>query len=117
VLLLVEDDAGIRELARKILVSAGVSVHDVADGSAALDLWAARKGEIDLVLTDLVLPGELSGRDIALVVLRDRPELPVLYMSGFADDGEEHPYLTLKNFLRKPFSPDALRQLISAALR
>ncbi len=115
-LLLVEDDPGIRELARKILVSAGLRVVAVADGAAALAEWARQRGDIDMLLTDLVLPGDLSGRDIAIEMQRDRPALPVLYVSGFADDGDEHPYLTPENFLRKPFSPDALRRSISSAL-
>ncbi len=116
-LLLVEDDPGIRDLAKRILVGAGLRVVDVADGDAALAAWERQKEEIDLVLADLVLPGELSGRDVALAILRDRPDFPILYMSGFADDGEEHPYLTEENFLRKPFSPDALKRTIAAALR
>ncbi len=114
-LLLVEDDPGVRDLARKILMSAGLRVLDVADGSAAMELWEGRKQEINILLTDLVLPGELSGRDLALAIQSERPEFPVVYMSGFADDAE-HPYLTRRNFLRKPFSPDVLRQMVSSAL-
>ncbi len=63
-----------------------------------------------------MLPGDLSGRAIALEIIAERASLPVVYMSGFADHGEEHPYLTARNFLRKPFSPDALREMISEAL-
>ncbi len=116
-LLLVEDDPGIRELARKILENAGLQVISVADGQAAMDQWKSQKDQIDLLLTDLVLPGTLSGRDVAKAVLAERPEIPVIYMSGFADEGDDNPFLTPTNFMRKPFSPVTLKQMVSAALR
>ncbi len=115
-LLLVEDDPGIRELTRKILEGAGLRVMDAADGDAAVALWEKHRAEIDVLFTDLVLPGEFSGRDVALRMLADRPDLPVIYTSGFSDSGDEHPYLTPENFLRKPFDPSALKGLVESAL-
>lgn len=115
-LLLVEDDPGISELTRKILVGGGMRVIVAADGDSAMELWGKHRDEIDLLLTDLVLPGDLSGRDIAIRALADRPELPVIYTSGFSDSGDEHPYLTAQNFLRKPFNPTALKGMVESAL-
>ncbi len=114
--LLVEDDAGIRSLTRHLLEADGLRVLVAATGEEALEIWRARGGEIDLLFTDLVLPGELSGRDVALEILKDRPALPVLYTSGYSSAWGEESFFSAANFLAKPFVPEELRRAITAAL-
>ncbi len=115
-LLLVEDDPGIRELTRRILIGSGLRVVDAGDGETALAVWERHRAEIKLLLTDIVLPGELSGRDVAVRVQQDEVDLPVIYISGFSDAGDDFPYLTAGNFLRKPFSPMDLKRIVDGAL-
>ncbi len=71
---------------------------------------------MNLLFTDLVLAGGLSGRDVALRVLADRPQLPVIYTSGYSSAWSDHSIFTESNFLPKPFPPSALQNMVKAAL-
>jgi PAS domain S-box-containing protein len=108
-ILLVEDEAALRRLSRRILAQFGYTVIEAPNGEEALRLAEAYGGTIHLVLTDVVMP-RLSGRDLAQRVLGSHPESKILYMSGYTDDAVvqrgvlEHE-VTL---LRKPFTPYAL---------
>lgn len=115
-ILLVEDDAGIRNLARQLLESAGLRVLSAANGAEALEQWRVHRDDIRLLFTDLVLPGELSGRDVAVAVLAERPTLPVLYTSGLSSEWSDRSFFTTANFLPKPFHPAALRRAVDAAI-
>jgi CheY-like chemotaxis protein len=107
-ILLVEDEATVRLLARIILQRAGYTVVDAASPADAELLWASI-APVDLLLTDVVMPGR-SGPDLFRRLSAGRPDLPVLFMSGFADwdifdrAGIAHPAA----FLEKPFSAGAL---------
>lgn len=114
--LLVEDDRGILELTRYLLQTAGLRVFSAETGEDALALWQAHRGEVDLLFTDIVLSGAISGRDLALKILADKPSLPVLYTSGYSSGGHEQAYITKANFLPKPFEPDALQCAVRDAL-
>ena len=109
-ILLVEDAALVRTLAREVLETAGYRVLEAASAEAALNLCENINGtRIDLLLTDVVMPG-MSGDDMSKILLAKHPNLPVLYMSGYTDEaivqhGVLEPGL---NFLQKPFSPGAL---------
>jgi CheY-like chemotaxis protein/anti-sigma regulatory factor (Ser/Thr protein kinase) len=105
--LLAEDEAIVRDLLRAVLVDAGFDVIAAADGEQALAL-AREAGEIDLLLTDAVMP-RMSGRELAEQLVVERPETRVVYMSGYTDD----PVLRRvresgEPFLQKPFSPAEL---------
>jgi len=84
VVLLVEDEAGVRDLAREYLEMSNYTVIVAADGHTALELAAMHAGPIDLLMTDVVMPG-IGGRELAERVRRLRPGIKVLYMSGYTE--------------------------------
>jgi len=107
--LLVEDDAMVRRLAEATLERAGYRVLTAANGADALRLAAGRDGPIDLVITDVVMPG-MPGPELARRLEAAHPGLRVLYMSGYADDTMARLGLSEErvSFLAKPFAPDEL---------
>ena len=107
-ILLVEDADWVRKLARQVLEGAGYRVLEANSADAAIQM-TNNGTKIDLLLTDVVMPG-MSGNDMSRRVLVRRPNLPVLYMSGYTDDAiVQHGVLEPGiNFIQKPFSPDAL---------
>jgi signal transduction histidine kinase len=109
-ILLVEDAALVRTLARQVLETAGYRVLEAASAEAALKLCETINGtRIDLLLTDVVMPG-MSGNEMSRILLKKQPSMPVLYMSGYTDEAiVQHGVLEAGiNFLQKPFSPGAL---------
>ena len=109
-ILLVEDAELVRKLARQVLESAGYRVLEAASAEAAIDLCERINGDkIDLLLTDVVMSG-MSGNEMARILLKKQPGMPVLYMSGYTDDAiVQHGVLEPGiNFLQKPFTPGAL---------
>ncbi len=115
--LLVEDDAGVRRLARESLVRHGYQVLEAASPAAALALGPEQIAELDLLVTDVVLPG-MPGRELHRRLLAIEPGLPVLYTSGYAGDaeGRERGLAPGAPFLPKPFSPSSLVQKVSEVL-
>lgn len=114
--LLVEDDGAIRGLTRQLLERHFARVLDAPTAEEAMTIWSAEKGAIDLLLTDLMLPGEMSGRALALRLLEEKPTLPVLYMSGYGSSWDDRSFLTETNFLSKPFPPEALGRAVNGVL-
>ena len=108
-ILLVEDEDMVRALTAKILSRRGYRVIEAANGTAALAAERAHAGPIDLLLTDVVMP-DLSGPEVARRVLERRPEIAVLFMSGYTDDAVlQHGVLKHETpFLQKPFTPVVL---------
>lgn len=108
-ILLAEDEEIVRRIARRALQKAGYTVLEASTGEEALQIATAKGAKIDMLLTDVVMPG-LNGRDLARSVLNQRPDLPVLYMSGYAQDiiverGIIEPGI---EFIEKSFSPTTL---------
>ncbi len=104
-ILLVEDDPAVRELVNAMLSRQGYKVLVSQDPSDVSGMCAQHSGQIDLLLTDLILPG-VSGREIAKRVVELRPEIKVLFMSGYTDDAliRSHGFDQRFAFLQKPFS-------------
>ena len=115
--LLVEDDPGVRALNRRILERCGYTVLEASDGDEAVRAAAGHAGPIHLLLTDVVMPGD-GGRVVAERLVELRPELKVLYASGYTDDAVvRHGILSeTMNFLQKPFTPAALAHVVREVL-
>ncbi|HEV8124480.1 MAG TPA: response regulator [Gemmatimonadales bacterium] len=116
-ILLVEDEVSVRRLARRVLLSKGYVVLEAANGQEALRLVSEHTGPLDLVLTDVVMPG-MSGPEMAERLSREQPGLRVLYMSGYADEaiGRHGVLETGVQFLQKPFTPQDLAQRVREVL-
>lgn len=116
-ILLVEDEEMIRELARKVLQMTGYIVLAASGPTEALAICREYEGTIHLMMTDVVMP-QMSGRALSEQVTRLRPEIKILYMSGYTDDDVLR-HLILNSsvaFLQKPFSLDALTRKVRAVL-
>lgn len=108
-ILVVDDDPGILDLLGELLKPLGYNVITVASGEEALEMTALHSDKIDLLLTDVVLPG-IKGQELAKQVLHRCPGVNVLFMSGLLcpsmahhDEGQQ-----FEAFVRKPFSPNEL---------
>ena len=116
-ILLVEDEVNLRRLARQYLEGQGYTILEAEDGAAALQITAGFKGKIDLLFTDIVMPG-ISGRELATRITGQRPEIRVLYMSGYAESavGEGGTLDPGTNLLHKPFSLPTLKERVRELL-
>jgi two-component system cell cycle sensor histidine kinase/response regulator CckA len=110
--LVVDDESMVRTLVRRMLELGMYSVVEAEDGESALRLIERGQPAIDVVLTDLVMPG-IDGFDIVTVLARHRPDLPVVCMSGFASVSTSQ--LTVP-FIPKPFSLEVLRETLVRVL-
>jgi PAS domain S-box-containing protein len=108
--LVVEDEEAVRRYAARVLMSEGYSVVEAGDGVEALDRWQS-DGGVDVVLTDVVMP-RMGGRILAERLRAMRPDLPVVFMSGYAEDS-----MPSALFLEKPFGADAMATVVAKALR
>ncbi|MBK9110477.1 MAG: response regulator [Nitrospira sp.] len=116
-ILLVEDDSGVRNLVRHELVKTGYQVIEAKNGVEACLTATQQSYHVDLLLTDVVMPG-MNGRELAQHLSVIKPNLRVLFMSGYLDDISVNsgmdPHRT--TFLQKPFTPDLLLRTVRALL-
>ncbi|HWQ93788.1 MAG TPA: ATP-binding protein, partial [Clostridia bacterium] len=107
-ILLVEDEEPVRFVTRRLLQQFGYKVHEAVSGVQALELWRDHAVEIDLLLTDLLMPDGISGNALAEKLLADKPALKIVYMSGYGGDvvDKQASFLdrTQGRFLQKPVS-------------
>ncbi len=116
-ILLVEDDEMVRTLVRETLVREGYRVLEASDPIEARDVSDAYKGQIQLLITDVIMP-KVSGRALAEQMAAIRPDMKVLYMSGYTDNAVVATGILQKEvpFLQKPFTPAALTEKVREVL-
>jgi CheY-like chemotaxis protein len=116
-ILLVEDDETVRKFVHEVLDNDGYRLLDAANGLAALSICAQYEEPIHLLLTDVVMP-EMSGRELANRLTPVRPEVKVLYMSGYTDDVIVHHGVLDERtaFIQKPFAADVLARKVREVL-
>jgi signal transduction histidine kinase/FixJ family two-component response regulator len=117
-ILVVEDEAGVREIAVAILRSLGYRVLEAPDGEEGLLVFGAHAADIDLLLTDVVLPGKVRGRALAEQIISIRPDVKVLFMSGYTENSIVH-HGRLDDgvqLLGKPFKREQLARKVAEVL-
>ena len=116
--LVVEDELVLRELVREILTAHGYRVLEAANGLEALEVWRGRQEEVDLLLTDMIMPHGISGRDVADKLRKDAPGLPVIFSSGYSQAMIERSEDASQGatYLSKPYNPVQLAQAVRQAL-
>ena len=116
-ILLVEDEETVRELANEIFRGAGYTVLEAPDGNQALAVWERHEGKIDLVVTDVVMPG-MNGIELARRLDCLRPGIPTLFMSGYSETAVEDLGSIIKEraFLQKPITPTNLSRKVREIL-
>src|SRR5229473_2598307 len=115
--LVVEDEAPVRSVARQVLERHGYTVLEAPSAEAALDIVTRYSGAIHLLLTDVVMPG-LNGRELANRLAGLRPDAKVIFMSGYTDDAvTRHGVLEPGSaYVQKPFTPDAIARKVREVL-
>jgi two-component system cell cycle sensor histidine kinase/response regulator CckA len=116
-ILLVEDEPVLRELARVILKDYNYEVIEASSGVEALKVWDQHKGKVDLLLTDMVMPEGMTGRELAEELKTRKPDLKVVYTSGYSSDvmgGDMAMRDTM--FLQKPYPPPLLAKTVRECL-
>jgi two-component system, cell cycle sensor histidine kinase and response regulator CckA len=117
-ILLVEDEQSLRVLTRNVLTRLGYRVLEATTGVTALDVWKEHREQIRLLLTDLVMPDGMTGRELAEQLGEADPKLKIIYTSGYSRDiaGSNFPLQDGVNFLSKPFQAAKLAQTVRNCL-
>ena len=117
-LMLVEDEDSLRQLVRRVLVRLGYRVIEAESGAKALPIWSEYRDEINLLITDMVMPDGVSGRELGTRLLADRPGLKIIYTSGYSQDLTEDGFALREgfDFISKPFNPLKLAQVVRERL-
>jgi CheY-like chemotaxis protein len=116
-ILLVEDEPALRALAREVLETYHYRIIEAGSGVEALRVWDQEDGRIDLLLTDMVMPEGMTGRDLANQLKKRKPELKVIFTSGYSAEaigGSQFQGETA--FLSKPYLPSQLAQFVRKRL-
>ncbi|HZM02568.1 MAG TPA: ATP-binding protein [Candidatus Saccharimonadales bacterium] len=117
-ILVVEDEPALRDLVVNILEYCGYRIYQAQTGPDAVAVWEKHRSEIKLLLTDMVMPGGMSGRQLAERLQEDTPHLRVIYTSGYSPGmaGKDIALLEGFNFLAKPYPPSRLAQVVRESL-
>lgn len=117
-ILLVEDEEAVRRSIGDILAHYGYHIHAAVSGAAALEIWREHHESIQLIVTDLVIPGSVNGRALFDQMRSEKPGLRAIFCSGYTDDilGNDASLRKAANFIEKPFPPERLMQKIRACL-
>jgi CheY-like chemotaxis protein len=118
-ILIVEDEPVLRDLAHLILEECGYNVYQAGSGPEALDVWDRHRDEIELLLTDMVMPENISGVELAEKLLAQKPTLKIVFASGYTVDDVSTQFLRKNNharFLHKPYNRPHLARAVRDAL-
>ena len=112
--LLVEDEPAVRTILRHLLIHCGCTVLEAPDAPAALTVWATEKSRIHLLITDIVMPGGMTGHELAARLTDERPDLKVIYSSGYSASlfSEGQDLIPGRNFLPKPYDASSVVTMI-----
>jgi PAS domain S-box-containing protein len=113
-ILLVEDEKPLRQLMQRVLERQGYQVHVAASGVQALEIWRERQEDFDILVTDMIMPNGMNGRELADTLRNDKPDLKIIYCSGYANNlpGKDAPLSAHEDYLEKPFEPVKLLQKV-----
>ncbi|HWD21171.1 MAG TPA: response regulator [Verrucomicrobiae bacterium] len=114
-ILLVEDEAALRRYTALMLRKLGYAVLEAGDVPEALAVWQKSRGKIALLLTDMVMPGKMTGWKLAQALQKERPGLPIIIASGSSEEAPELPGGVV-TFIAKPYSSSDLAQLVRQQL-
>ena len=119
-ILLVEDDHAVRLTTRRVLESKGYRIQEATNAREALELWHSHSGVMALLLTDIIMPEQITGRDLAEQLWSQRPGLKVIFMSGYSADvlGKNTEFIrrTRSRFLQKPCPSHLLLKTVRECL-
>jgi PAS domain S-box-containing protein len=117
-ILLVEDEHILRRSIQRTLRRLGYRVLEASNVAKALEVWRDNRLDIRMLITDLVMPGQMAGTDLARIALRENPALKVIFMSGYSPETLQRDTVMTAgvNFLTKPFSADKLAQAVRGSL-
>ena len=117
-ILVVEDEAPVRDLVCRLLSRQGYKILQAESGLKALEVWKNNAPAIDLLLTDLVMPDRVNGRELAEKLWADRPDLKVIFTSGYSADAVGKDFVIGRglNYLQKPYPPQKLTVMVRQCL-
>ena len=117
-IMVVEDEPDLRDLVVQVLQGRGYHVLEAGSGKQALEQWTRRDRNIDLLLTDMVMPDGMTGCELADRLKNDAPQLRVIYTSGHSAGvpGTELAHIDERQFLAKPYRPSKLLEVVRACL-
>jgi PAS domain S-box-containing protein len=117
-ILVVEDEPALRELVQEILEKKGYRVLQASTGTRALHIWQRHKDEVKLLLTDMMMPEGISGRELADRLVAEKPDLKLIYSSGYSLDVVSPDFTSRERvrFLQKPYDPETLAQMVRDCL-
>ncbi len=117
-ILVVEDEPMLRDFVTDALSSFGYRILAAGNGRNALEIWAEHRAEINLLLTDVVMPGSPSGRELAHQLITEKPDLKVIFTSGYGSEllGDDFEQEKDHGFLAKPYLTDFLARTVAAQL-
>ncbi|MGC8743583.1 MAG: PAS domain S-box protein [Verrucomicrobiia bacterium] len=117
-ILVVEDEGPVRDLICNILTQYGYNILQAANGVEALGIFKRQKGNLNMLITDLIMPERISGKELADIILSENPEIKVIFISGYSPEiiGEDIEQTTNKFYLQKPFSLHTLVRFVRECL-